>query len=45
MMWPPDIGVKPYYSDESVCIIHGDCREVLPRLSASPASIPGETSS
>ena len=27
--WPPT-GVKPYYLDDSVCIIHGDCREVLP---------------
>ncbi len=26
--WPP-AGVKPYYSDDSVCIILGDCRDVL----------------
>jgi site-specific DNA-methyltransferase (adenine-specific) len=25
--------VKPYYSDDSVTIYHGDCREVLPALS------------
>ena len=29
--WPPP-GIKPYYSDDSVCIIHGDCREILPGL-------------
>ena len=29
--WPPT-GIKPYYCDESVCIIHGDCREILPTL-------------
>lgn len=29
--WPPT-GIKPYYCDESVCIIHGDCREILPEL-------------
>ena len=29
--WPP-IGIKPYYVDDWVCIIHGDCREVLPGL-------------
>lgn len=29
--WPPT-GIKPYYYDESVCIIHGDCREILPEL-------------
>jgi site-specific DNA-methyltransferase (adenine-specific) len=29
--WPPT-GVKPYYSDESTCIILGDCRDVLPTL-------------
>lgn len=32
MSWPPDIGIKPYYSDDSVCIFHGDCREILPHL-------------
>lgn len=25
--WPPT-GVEPYYADGSVCIIHGDCREI-----------------
>jgi DNA modification methylase len=29
--WPPT-GIDPYYSDDSVCIIHGDCREILPHL-------------
>lgn len=29
--WPP-VGVKSYYSDDSVCIILGDCREILPTL-------------
>jgi len=29
--WPP-AGVKPYYSDEAVCIILGDCRDILPSL-------------
>ena len=29
--WPP-AGVKPYYADDAVCIIHGDAREVLPLL-------------
>jgi DNA modification methylase len=27
--WPP-AGIKWYYSDDWVCIAHGDCREVLP---------------
>lgn len=30
-LWPP-AGVKPYYADNSVCIIHGDCRDILPQL-------------
>jgi site-specific DNA-methyltransferase (adenine-specific) len=29
--WPP-AGIKPYYSDGSVCLILGDCRDVLPLL-------------
>ena len=29
--WPP-AGVEPYYVDDAVCIVHGDCREVLPKL-------------
>ncbi len=29
--WPP-AGVDWYYSDDSVAIAHGDCREVLPTL-------------
>lgn len=29
--WPPP-GIKWYYSDKSVCIAHGDCREILPLL-------------
>jgi DNA modification methylase len=31
--WPPR-GVKPYYVDDAVCLIHGDCREILPQLDA-----------
>lgn len=26
--WPPP-GVKPYFCDDAVCIIHGDCREIV----------------
>lgn len=29
--WPPT-GVEPYYLDDSVCIIHADCRDILPVL-------------
>jgi len=32
-LWPPQ-GIKPYYVDDSVCLIHGDCREILPTLDA-----------
>lgn len=32
MSWLPDIGVTPYYEDESVIIFNGDCRELLPLL-------------
>ena len=31
--WPPR-GVNAYYADDSVCLIHGDCREILPQLEA-----------
>lgn len=24
--------VKPYYADDAVCIVHGDCREILPLI-------------
>src|SRR3989337_1561061 len=30
-LWLPD-SIKPYYQDESVLIIHGDCRAILPSL-------------
>ncbi len=29
--WPP-AGIKPYYVDDACCIIHGDCRAILPTL-------------
>jgi len=29
--WPP-LGVDWYYADKSVCIAHGDCREIVPTL-------------
>lgn len=32
-VWPP-AGIRPYYSDASVCIVHGDAREVLPLIRA-----------
>jgi site-specific DNA-methyltransferase (adenine-specific) len=28
--WPPV--ARPYYCDDYVCIIHGDCREIVPTL-------------
>ena len=32
-MWYEELGIKkPYYADEWVCIVHGDCREVLPLI-------------
>ena len=31
--WPP-AGVKPYYLDDYACIVLGDCREILPHVSA-----------
>jgi len=27
-------GLKPYYNHAGICIIHGDCRDVMPRFSA-----------
>ena len=31
MEWPPKVsGI--YYCDDAVCIIHGDCRDILPQL-------------
>jgi site-specific DNA-methyltransferase (adenine-specific) len=30
--WPPDVGIKPYYSDDRVVIFNADCRDVLPLL-------------
>ena len=31
MEWPPNVsGI--YYCDDAVCIIHGDCRDILPQL-------------
>lgn len=29
--WPPK-GITPYYSDNAVVILHGDCREIVPQL-------------
>ena len=29
--WHPK-NIKPYYADEYVFIIHGDCHEILPQL-------------
>lgn len=31
MTWPPQ-NVPIYYADDHCCIIHGDCREILPQL-------------
>ena len=31
--WPPR-GVRAYYADSAVCLIHGDCRDILPQLDA-----------
>lgn len=31
--WYESYGItKPYYADDAVCIIHGDCRDILPAL-------------
>ena len=32
--WPPT-GIRPYYLDDHCCIIHGDCREILPTFPAT----------
>ena len=29
--WKP-VGIKPYYEDDAVFLIHGDCREIVPLL-------------
>lgn len=31
LILPP--GIKPYYLEDNIAIIHGDCREVLPQIS------------
>ncbi len=36
--WHPK-GITPYYADDSVFIIHGDCMEVLPKLIASSVDL------
>ena len=31
--WYESYGItKPYYADDAVCIVHGDCREILPLI-------------
>lgn len=37
MTWFKDIGIKPYFEDDSVMIYNADCREVLPML--APGSV------
>ena len=33
MRWYEEYGItKPFYGDDAVCILHGDCREILPEL-------------
>jgi site-specific DNA-methyltransferase (adenine-specific) len=32
--WPSIGGLKPYYQDDLVVILHGDCRELLPSIEA-----------
>ena len=33
MRWYEDLGIaNPFYGDDYVCILHGDCREILPQL-------------
>lgn len=32
-MWYEEYGIKdPYYSDDAVCIVHRDCRDILPLI-------------
>lgn len=32
-MWYEELGIRdPYYGDDAVCIIYGDCRDILPEL-------------
>lgn len=33
-VWPPRIGIAPYFEDETCVIYNGDCRVVLPQLDA-----------
>jgi site-specific DNA-methyltransferase (adenine-specific) len=37
--WPPTGISRPYYLDDSVCIIHGDCREILPHVASVDAIV------
>ena len=33
MKWYEEYGItRPYYGDDAVCIVHGDCREILPLI-------------
>ena len=33
MTWYEEYGIKkPYYADDAVCIVHADCRQVLPLI-------------
>ncbi len=38
MTWPP-AGIKPYYLDDAVCIVHADAREVLPLLATGSVDL------
>ncbi len=33
VLWPPNIGIEPYYQDKYRVIYHGDCLEIMPKLS------------